>query len=94
MNEKSLPEKEDCYSHLNMEDITDIHYAHVKRVCKDFEIKSLGEYHDWYLQRDTLLWADVFENFRNMYIKIYRTDLVKFLSAPGLTWETTLKILK
>ena len=94
LNEKSLPEKEDCYSHLNMEDITDIHYAHVKRVCKDFEIKSLGEYHDWYLQRDTLLWADVFENFRNMYIKIYRIDLVKFLSAPGLTWATTLKNTK
>ena len=33
------PEKEDFYSHLNMEDITDADYAHAKRVCKDFEIK-------------------------------------------------------
>ena len=43
-NETSLPEKDDFYSHLNMQDITDADYAHAKRVCKDFEIKTLGEY--------------------------------------------------
>ena len=42
-NDTSLPEKEHFYSHLNMEDITDGDYAHAKRVCKDFEIKHLGE---------------------------------------------------
>ena len=63
-NETSLTEKEDIYSHLNMEDITGANYMHVKRVCKNFEIKNLGEYHDLYVQRDTLLLADVFaENF-------------------------------
>ena len=66
LNETLLPEKEDFYSHLIMEDITDADYAHSKRVCKDFEIKNLGEYHDLYVQSDTLLLADVFENFRNM----------------------------
>ena len=35
-NETSLPEKEDIYSHLNIEDITKADYAHTKRVCKDF----------------------------------------------------------
>ena len=39
-NETSLPEKEDFYSHLNMEDITHTDYAPVKRVCKDFLIKN------------------------------------------------------
>ena len=62
-NETSLPEKEDFYSHLNMEDITDADYAHAKRVCKDFEIKNLGEYYDLYVQSDTLLLVDVLENF-------------------------------
>ena len=61
--ETSLPEKEDFYSHLNVEGITDADYAHAKRVCKDFEIKKLGEYHDLYVQSDTLLLADVFYNF-------------------------------
>ena len=53
-----------------MEDITDAYYAHTKRVCKDFEIKHLGEYHDLYVQSNTLLLADVFENFRNMCLEI------------------------
>ena len=43
-----------------MEDITDADYIHAKRVCKDFENKNLGEYHDLYLQKSTLLLADVF----------------------------------
>ena len=49
-NEASLPEKEDFYSHLNMEDITDANYVHTKRVCKDFEIEDWGEYHDFYVR--------------------------------------------
>ena len=39
-DESLLSEKEDFYSHLNMEDITDADYAHAKRICKDFEIKN------------------------------------------------------
>ena len=38
-NETSLLGKENFYSHLSMEDITDADYAHAKRVCKDFEEK-------------------------------------------------------
>ena len=86
--------KEDFYSHLNIEDISDADYAHAKGVCKGFEIKNLGEYHDWYGQSDTLLLADEFENFRNMCIKIYEIDSAKFLSAPGLAWQAALKKTK
>ena len=57
-----------------MEDITDADYTYAKGVCKDFEIKNLGEYHDLYVQGDTLLLADVFENFRNMCLKICKKD--------------------
>ena len=39
-NETTLPEKEEFYSNLNMEDITDKDYMHGKRVCKDFEIRK------------------------------------------------------
>ena len=62
----SLPGKEDFNSHLNMDDITDTDYVHAKRVRKDFEIQNLGEYHDLYVQSDTLMLDDVFENFWNM----------------------------
>ena len=46
-----------------MEDITDAYYLHAKRVCKDFEIKIFGDYHDLYVQSNTLLLAHVFDNF-------------------------------
>ena len=67
-----------------MEDITDADYMQGKRVCKDFEIKNLGEYHDLYLKSNTLILADLFKTFRKMCLKIYQLDPAKFLSAPGL----------
>ena len=61
-----------------MEDIADAGYNHAKEVCKDFEIKYLGEYHDLYLKRDTLLLADVFEKFNKMCFVIYEIDPAYF----------------
>ena len=81
-------------SELNLENITDKDYEHVKKVWKAFEIKSLGGYHDLYVQYDTFLLADVFENFRNEYIEIYRLDIAHFLSAQGLAWQSCLKKTK
>ena len=90
-NETPLPDKEDFYSSLNMEDITDVGYRHAKRVFKNLSNKNLGDYHDLYVQRDTLLLADVFENFRNMCIKVYELDPTHFLYALGLAWQVCLK---
>ena len=70
-------------NNLSMEDINDADYAHAKRVCKDFEMKNSGEYHDLYVQSDALFLVDVFENFRNMCLKIYELDLAHFLTPPG-----------
>ena len=84
-NETTLSAKEEFYNNLNMEDITKADYMHVKRVCKDFKIKNLGEYHD------TVLLVDVFKNFRNICLKIYHLDPLRFLSAPGLAWQAALK---
>ena len=42
-----MPEKDDFHSNLNIDDINDADYMHAKNVFKDFEIKSLGEYHDF-----------------------------------------------
>ena len=77
-----------------MEDITNADYPHIKRVCKDFEIKHIGEYHDLYVQTDTLFLADVFEKFRNMCLEIYKLDPAKLLSAPGLAQQAALKKTK
>ena len=90
LNETSLPGKEDFFSQLNIQHITDAYYVHAKRVCKNFETKDSREYHDLYVQSDKLLSADVFENFRSMCINIYELDSAKFLSAPRLSCQAAL----
>ena len=90
-NETSLPNKESFYSSLNMENINDIDFRHGNNVFKKFKLKNLREYHDSYVQCDTLLLADVFENFRNMCIKVYELDPAHFLSLPGLAWQACLR---
>ena len=59
-----------------MENITDAEYRHAKIIFQEFNNKNLGDYHDLYVQNDTLLLADVFENFRNKCIEIYELDLL------------------
>ena len=70
-----------------MEDITDADYAQAKRVCKDSEIKNLREYHELYVQSDTLLLPDVFEKFRNLCLEIYELDP----TSMALAWQAALK---
>ena len=93
-DETTLPPKEAFYSNLNLEDISDEDYTHAQKVWDVFEINNIGDYHDLYAQSDTLLLADVFENFRNMCLEIYELDPVYFVSAPGLAWQACLKKTK
>ena len=77
-----------------MEDITEADYSHAKRVCKDFKTKRLGKYYDLYVQSDTLLLADLFENFQNMRLEIDELDPARFLTGRKLAWQASLKRLK
>ena len=77
-----------------MEDNTEADYMHVKRVCEDLEIKTLGEYHDLNLKNDTLLLTGVFENFREICLKTYHLHPAKLLSDPGLARQADLKKTK
>ena len=74
-----------------MEDIDDIDYRHGNNVFKGLKLENLGQYHDLYVQSDTLLLADVLENVRDMCIKEYELDPAHFLSLPGLAWQACLK---
>ena len=74
-DETSLPDKKSFYSELYLEDITDKGYTHAQKVFKEFKLKNLGDYHDLFVQSDTLLLADVFEDFRrSKCIEIYELD--------------------
>ena len=70
---------------------TDADYTHIKRICKDFKLKNLGEHHDLHVQNNILLLADVFENFQNMCLEIYELDPAYFVTALGLAWEAAIK---
>ena len=84
-DETSLPDKKYFYSELNSEDITDKDYSHAQEVFKEF-CTDISDYHDLYVQCDTLLLADVFEKFRDTCIQIYGLDPSHFVSASGLAW--------
>ena len=92
MFNKTLPQKEEFYSNLNIEDITDAGYMDAKRFCKNVAIKHLGDCFDLYFKTDTLRLLDVFKNFRKRcFWEIYHLDLVKFISSTGLSWLAVLE---
>ena len=90
-NEK-LPSKEEFYSILNDEDITDDQYKHAQNVWNTFNLKNMGEYHDLYLKSDIILLADVFENFRKTCLQYYKLDPCHYFTSPGLSWDAMLKM--
>ncbi|XP_078355816.1 uncharacterized protein LOC144640588 [Oculina patagonica] len=87
-----LPTKEEFYSILNNEHISDKDYKHAENVWKTFKIKNMGEYHDLYLKSDVLLLADVFESFRKTCLEYYKLDPCHYFTSPGLSWDAMLKM--
>ena len=79
-----IARKKDFYNYLTVADIIDADYTHIKRACKDFKITNLGEYHDLYVQSNTWLLADVFENFWNICLDIFQLETTCFLIAPWI----------
>ena len=87
-----LPTKDQFYSILNDQHITDDEYDHAKKVWKTFKIKTMGEYHDLYLVSDVLLLTDVFEDFRKTCMQYYKLDPCHYFMSPGLSWDAMLKM--
>ena len=94
LTETQLPPKEEFYSKLNDEDISEEDYYHAIRVWDTFNCKTIRDYHDLYLKSDVLLLADVFENFRKTCMKHYNLDPAHYYTSPGLAWDACLKETK
>ena len=88
--EETLPARECFYNDLSKKHITDEDYAFVHKLWSTFKLKNMGELHDLYMMTDTLLLADVFENYRDVILKNYRLDPAHFYTAPSLSWSAGL----
>ena len=91
-NKTELPTKEEFYSILNNEHISDEDYSHAQKVWNTFQLQTMGEYHNLYLKSDILLLADVFENFRKTCLQYYKLDPCHYFTSPGLSWDAMLKM--
>ena len=93
-NETQLPSIDKCYSNLSDENITQKDYEHAQKVWKEFNCKTLGDYHDLYLKSDVTLLPDVFQTFRKTCMNTYKLDPLHYYTAPGLSWDALLKYTK
>ena len=93
-NETELPCIEKFYSSLQMEYISENEQKHARKSWEIFNIKTLGKYHDLYVQADVAQLSDVFESFRSVFLKEYQLDPASFVSTPSLGLQAMLKITK
>ena len=91
-NDTKLPPQEAFYSKLSGKGISEKNYKHAWNVWNTFKMKTFKDYHKLYNETDVLLLADVFENFRNLCLKIYGLDPVYYFTSPGLAWDACLKM--
>ena len=91
-NDLKPPPQNAFFSKLSGRGITEKNSKHVWNVWNTFKMKTFKDYHKLYNETDVLLLADVFENFRNLCLKIYGLDPVYYYTAPGLAWDACLKM--
>ena len=91
-NEPNPPPQKAFFSKLTGKGINNKNYSHVLNVWNSFNMETMKDYHKLYNETDALLLADVFENFRDLCLKIYGLDPVYYFTAPGLAWDACLKI--
>ena len=94
LNVSELPPKDKFYSKLNDSNIDGEEYEHAQKVWKEFNCRTMRDYHDLYLKTDVLLLTDVMENYRNICIDNYGLDPLWYYTAPGLAWDAALKLSK
>ncbi|GBM55757.1 hypothetical protein AVEN_190342-1 [Araneus ventricosus] len=91
-DEERLPSIDSFESTITGSGISDEDYRHAQTVWNYFNLKKMGEYHDLYVKCDVLQLADVLENFRKLCQYYYGLDCVHLFTAPGLAWQSSLKM--
>ena len=91
VNQTELPTKEQFYSVLNDQHVTNGEYDNAKKVWKPSTLRQ------WvntmtYTQSDVLLPANVFKSFRKTCLQYYKLDPCHYFTSPGLSWDAMLKM--
>ena len=89
-NEETLPDIKYFHNDITNENIDPHDYEKVKKIWNTFEMNTLGDLHNLYVETDVLLLADCFEKFRQFALLNYKLDPAHFISAPSLSWESAL----
>ena len=91
LHETQLPEQNKFYSSLNNSRCNDEDYQRAIIVWNTFNCNTILDYHNFYLQADVLLLADIWENFKKVCYNIYKLDVYYYYTSPGLSWDSFLK---
>ena len=89
--ETSLPPQAEFYNKLNDTSLSDAEYSHAQEVWDAFNCETMKDYHDAYLKSDVLLLADIFREFRDECISVYKLDPAHYVSLAGYSWDCALK---
>ena len=90
-DETKLPPPAAFYNKLNLEEIDPQDYEHACRVWNELNIKSLGQYSDFYITLDVAQLCDCMEEFRSTCMSAYGLDPLHFFTSPGLSYQSMLK---
>ena len=94
LQHSELLSKDDFYSTLHDEAISDDDYEHYKRVWHTFNMKTFEDYYDLYAETDVLLLADVCQTYQRTCKNMYDLDPWWYITAPSLAWQAALKYTK
>ena len=83
--------RDDFYSALNDEHISDDDYAHFLNVCNKFNLQTMRDYHDFYCKVDTIQLADIMEYQRERLMQTHGLDILHSYTLPGFSWKAALK---
>ncbi|XP_050528668.1 uncharacterized protein LOC126898547 [Daktulosphaira vitifoliae] len=91
LDENQLPTRENFYSSITKNTVSEEDYEHAKKMWQHFECKTIGDYSDKYLLVDVMVLADIFEKFRAESLKNYSLDPTHYYSCPALSFDAMLK---
>ncbi|XP_075162933.1 uncharacterized protein LOC142235565 [Haematobia irritans] len=86
LSENRLPPITDFFNSLTNSECLAEDYKHAQDVWENFGCHSLKDYMELYLKTDVLLLSDIFENFREIFIRVHKLDPCHYFTSPGMAW--------